>query len=209
MDVNLFASRSFFCYDAFCLINYIKTILVLFNPTILIIDMCAKYVSKARRRVDQGKNNGRQPVCTSTTLFAPAAHQVFQMVHILLQFRCAYICKIGDLGTLLVSYSMFLAFVICVTFVAFNVLVGLTVEDIRNFQDNAYIRKLSMRIEFIRQMEQVQQKGEETSGHNDTQCSFSYFILFVVNHPHVALREQITTNLKKNSFCGLQSPSST
>lgn len=52
---------------------------------------------------------------------------------------------------------MFLAFVICVTFVAFNVLVGLTVDDIRNFLANADLRKLSMRLEFIRQMEQVQQ----------------------------------------------------
>ena len=52
---------------------------------------------------------------------------------------------------------MFLAFVICVTFVAFNVLVGLTVDDIRNFLGNADLRKLSMRLEFIRQMEQVQQ----------------------------------------------------
>ena len=45
---------------------------------------------------------------------------------------------------------MFLAFVICVTFVAFNVLVGLTVDDIRNFLANADLRKLSMRLEFIR-----------------------------------------------------------
>ena len=54
-----------------------------------------------------------------------------------------------------VTYTMFLAFVICVTFVAFNVLVGLTVDDIRNFLANADLRKLSMRLEFIRQMEQV------------------------------------------------------
>ena len=50
---------------------------------------------------------------------------------------------------------MFLAFVIAVTFLAFNVLVGLTVDDIRNFLGNADLRKLSMRLEFIRQMEQV------------------------------------------------------
>ena len=54
-----------------------------------------------------------------------------------------------------VTYTMFLAFVICVTFVAFNVLVGLTVDDIRKFLGNADLRKLSMRLEFIRQMEQV------------------------------------------------------
>ena len=56
-----------------------------------------------------------------------------------------------------VTYTMFLAFVICVTFVAFNVLVGLTVDDIRKFLGNADLRKLSMRLEFIRQMEQVKQ----------------------------------------------------
>ena len=54
-----------------------------------------------------------------------------------------------------VTYTMFLAFVICITFVAFNVLVGLTVDDIRNFLGNADLRKLTMRLEFIRQMEQV------------------------------------------------------
>ena len=54
-----------------------------------------------------------------------------------------------------VTYTMFLAFVISVTFVAFNVLVGLTVDDIRKFQGNADLRKLSMRLEFIRQVEQA------------------------------------------------------
>ena len=49
---------------------------------------------------------------------------------------------------------MFIAFVIAVTFLAFNVLVGLTVDDIRNFLGNADLRKLCMRLEFIRQMEQ-------------------------------------------------------
>ena len=52
---------------------------------------------------------------------------------------------------------MFIAFVIAGTFLAFNVLVGLTVDDIRNFLNNADLRKLSMRLEFIRQMEQVEQ----------------------------------------------------
>ena len=54
-----------------------------------------------------------------------------------------------------VTYTMFLAFVIGVTFVAFNVLVGLTVDDIRKFQGNADLRKLSIRLEFIRQVEQA------------------------------------------------------
>ena len=56
-----------------------------------------------------------------------------------------------------VTYTMFIAFVIAVTFLAFNVLVGLTVDDIRKFLGNADLRKLSMRLEFIRQMEQVKQ----------------------------------------------------
>ena len=54
-----------------------------------------------------------------------------------------------------VTYTMFIAFVIAVTFLAFNVLVGLTVDDIRNFLAIADLRKLCMRLEFIRQMEQV------------------------------------------------------
>ena len=56
-----------------------------------------------------------------------------------------------------VTYTMFIAFVIAGTFLAFNVLVGLTVDDIRKFLDNADLRKVSMRLEFIRQMEQVDQ----------------------------------------------------
>ena len=56
-----------------------------------------------------------------------------------------------------VTYTMFIAFVIACAFLAFNVLVGLTVDDIRKFLDNADLRKVSMRLEFIRQMEQVDQ----------------------------------------------------
>ena len=56
-----------------------------------------------------------------------------------------------------VTYTMFIAFVIAGTFLAFNVLVGLTVDDIRKFLDNAAFRNVSMRLEFIRQMEQVEQ----------------------------------------------------
>ena len=56
-----------------------------------------------------------------------------------------------------VTYTMFIGFVIAGTFLAFNVLVGLTVDDIRKFLDNADLRKVSMRLEFIRQMEQVEQ----------------------------------------------------
>ena len=56
-----------------------------------------------------------------------------------------------------ITYGLFLVFFFFVSIVALNVLVGLTVDDIRNFLANADLRKLSMRLEFIRQMEQVQQ----------------------------------------------------
>ena len=56
-----------------------------------------------------------------------------------------------------ITYSMFLVFFFFVSIVALNVLVGLTVDDIRKFLGNADLRKLSMRLEFIRQMEQVKQ----------------------------------------------------
>ena len=50
----------------------------------------------------------------------------------------------------LVTYSMFVAFVIVVTFLAFNVLVGLTVDDIRKFRRDACLRKIKRRLEYIR-----------------------------------------------------------
>ena len=56
-----------------------------------------------------------------------------------------------------VTYSMFIAFVIVVTFLAFNVLVGLTVDDIRKFLEDADLRNVRMRLEFICQMEQHKQ----------------------------------------------------
>ena len=51
------------------------------------------------------------------------------------------------------TYSMFVIFFFSVSIVALNVLVGLTVDDIRNFLDNADLRKLTMRLKFILQME--------------------------------------------------------
>merc|ERR1711971_401260 len=41
------------------------------------------------------------------------------------------------------TYSMFVIFFFSVSIVALNVLVGLTVDDIRNFLDNADLRKLT------------------------------------------------------------------
>ena len=44
-----------------------------------------------------------------------------------------------------ITYGMFLIFLVFVSIVAINVLVGLTVDDIRNFLENADLRKLTMR----------------------------------------------------------------
>ena len=48
---------------------------------------------------------------------------------------------------------MFVIFFFLLSIVALNVLVGLTVDDIRNFLDNANLRELSLRLQFLRNME--------------------------------------------------------
>ena len=60
-----------------------------------------------------------------------------------------------------ITYGMFLVFLFFVSIVAINVLVGLTVDDIRNFLENADLRKLTMRLKFILQMEQLTMKNGE------------------------------------------------
>ena len=57
-----------------------------------------------------------------------------------------------------VTYGMFLVFFFFVSIVAINVLVGLTVDDIRNFLQNADLRKLTMRLKFILAMERLVMK---------------------------------------------------
>merc|ERR1712037_582203 len=57
-----------------------------------------------------------------------------------------------------ITYGMFLVFFFFVSIVALNVLVGLTVDDIRNFLENADLRKLTMRLKFILAMERVAMK---------------------------------------------------
>ena len=52
-----------------------------------------------------------------------------------------------------ITYAMFLVFLFLVSIVAINVLVGLTVDDIRNFLENADLLKLSMRLRYILAME--------------------------------------------------------
>ena len=61
-----------------------------------------------------------------------------------------------------ITYAMFLVFLFLVSIVAINVLVGLTVDDIRNFLENADLRKLTMRLKFILMMERLTMK----KGHN-------------------------------------------
>merc|ERR1719237_1011502 len=57
-----------------------------------------------------------------------------------------------------ITYGMFLVFFFFVSIVALNVLVGLAVDDIRNFLENAELRKLTMRLKFILAMERVAMK---------------------------------------------------
>ena len=57
-----------------------------------------------------------------------------------------------------ITYGMFLVFFFVVSIMATNVLVALTVDDIRNFLENADLRKLEMRLEFILAMERVAMK---------------------------------------------------
>merc|ERR1712150_391960 len=61
-----------------------------------------------------------------------------------------------------VTYAMFL-----VSIVAINVLVGLTVDDIRNFLENADLRKLTMRLKFILEKEQLARKSGENKKLDD------------------------------------------
>ena len=60
-----------------------------------------------------------------------------------------------------ITYSLFLVFFFFVSIVGLNVLVGLTVDDIRNFLNNADLRKLTMRLKFILVMERVALKNKE------------------------------------------------
>ena len=54
------------------------------------------------------------------------------------------------------TYTLFVAFFFMLSIVALNVLVGLTVDDIRNFLEDADLRKLSMRLKFVLEMERHQ-----------------------------------------------------
>ena len=60
-----------------------------------------------------------------------------------------------------ITYGMFLVFFFFVSIVALNVLVGLTVDDIRNFLENADLRKLTMRLKFILAMERLAMKNKK------------------------------------------------
>ena len=53
------------------------------------------------------------------------------------------------------TYTIFVIFFVILSIVALNVLVGLTVDDIRNFIDTADLRKLSARLKYVLQMERL------------------------------------------------------
>ena len=65
------------------------------------------------------------------------------------------------------TYAMFLVFLFLVLIVANNVLVGLTVEDIRNFLENADLCKLTMSLNFILEMEWLARKNGENKELDD------------------------------------------
>ena len=64
-----------------------------------------------------------------------------------------------------VTYTMFVIFFLMLSLVAINVLVGLTVDDIRNFLENADLRKLTMRLKYILAMER--HKYQKRKRNND------------------------------------------
>ena len=68
-----------------------------------------------------------------------------------------------------ITYAMFLVFLFLVSIVAINVLVGLTVDDIRNFLENADLRKLTMRLKFILMMERLTMKKKQKKEKLDDQ----------------------------------------
>ena len=70
-----------------------------------------------------------------------------------------------------ITYSMFLVFFFFVSIVALNVLVGLTVDDIRNFLENADLRKLTMRLKFILAMERLAMKKQSNSCTKRISCT--------------------------------------
>ena len=67
-----------------------------------------------------------------------------------------------------ITYGLFLVFFFFVSIVALNVLVGLTVDDIRNFLENADLRKLTMRLKFILAMERLAMKKRKDEKLTDT-----------------------------------------
>ena len=68
-----------------------------------------------------------------------------------------------------ITYAMFLVFLFLVSIVAINVLVGLTVDNIRNFLENADLRKLTMRLKFILMMERLTMKKKQKKEKLDDQ----------------------------------------
>ena len=94
-----------------------------------------------------------------------------------------------------VTYTMFIAFVIAVTFLAFNVLVGLTVDDIRNFLENADLRKLTMRLKFILAMERLAMKKQSNSCTKRISCTKKSDSDFTKIHKQGNLAASATSDL--------------
>ena len=53
------------------------------------------------------------------------------------------------------SYTLFGVFVIVMTIIIMNLLVGLAVDDIKAVQDQALLKRLAMQVQLVLQVEQV------------------------------------------------------
>ena len=94
-----------------------------------------------------------------------------------------------------ITYSMFLVFFFFVSIVALNVLVGLTVDDIRNFLENADLRKLTMRLKFILAMERLAMKKQSNSCTKRISCTKKSDSDFTKIHKQGNLAASATSDL--------------
>ena len=94
-----------------------------------------------------------------------------------------------------VTYAMFVIFFFMVAIVALNVLVGLTVDDIRNFLENADLRKLTMRLKFILAMERLAMKKQNNSCTKRISCTKKSDADFTKIHKQGNLAASATSDL--------------
>ena len=52
----------------------------------------------------------------------------------------------GDLNNVAASYILFIAFIVIMTILVMNLLVGLAVDDIKEIQDKARLKRLQMQV---------------------------------------------------------------